>query len=59
MIESGMAALKRNVEELHQVNMGATAIGTGLNSPPGYADRVAKKLAVTKICHFGTALNSC
>jgi aspartate ammonia-lyase len=59
MIESGMAALKRNVEELHQVNMGATAIGTGLNSPPGYADRVAQKLAVTKICHFGTALNSC
>ena len=45
MIESGMAALERNVEELHQVNMGATAIGTGLNSPPGYADLVAKKLA--------------
>ena len=45
MIETGMAALERNVEELHHVNMGATAIGTGLNSPPGYADLVAKKLA--------------
>ena len=45
MIETGMAALERNVEELHQVNMGATAIGTGLNSPPGYADLVAQKLA--------------
>ncbi len=45
MIETGMAALERNVEELYHVNMGATAIGTGLNSPPGYADLVAKKLA--------------
>ncbi len=45
MIESGMAALERNVEELHAVNMGATAIGTGLNSPPGYANLVSQKLA--------------
>jgi len=45
MIDSGITALKRNAEELHLVNMGATAIGTGLNSPPGYADLVAKKLA--------------
>jgi aspartate ammonia-lyase len=45
MIESAMAALSRAVEELHELNMGATAIGTGLNSPAGYADLVTKKLA--------------
>jgi aspartate ammonia-lyase len=44
MIDSGMAALKRNSEEFLFINMGATAIGTGLNSPPGYADLVTKKL---------------
>jgi aspartate ammonia-lyase len=44
MIDSGMAALKRNSEEFLFINMGATAIGTGLNSPPGYADLVTEKL---------------
>lgn len=45
MIQSAMAALARSVEELHEINMGATAIGTGLNSPPGYADLVTVRLA--------------
>ena len=44
MIDSAMDALERNSEEFLSVNMGATAIGTGLNSPPGYADLVAAKL---------------
>src|SRR5688572_20500323 len=34
MIDTAMAALARSVEELHELNMGATAIGTGINSPP-------------------------
>jgi aspartate ammonia-lyase len=45
MIESASAALQRATEELHDLNMGATAIGTGINSPPGYAERVTKLLA--------------
>src|SRR5688500_7837762 len=45
MIGSAMAALARSAEELHQLNMGATAIGTGICSPPGYADLVTKRLA--------------
>jgi aspartate ammonia-lyase len=45
MVESAMAALARSAEELHELNMGATAIGTGLNSPPGYADLVTRRLA--------------
>ncbi len=44
MIDCAMEALKRAEEEFHEINMGATAIGTGLNSPPGYADLVAQKL---------------
>jgi aspartate ammonia-lyase len=45
MIGTAMAALGRSVEEFYELNMGATAIGTGLNSPPGYADLVTKHLA--------------
>jgi aspartate ammonia-lyase len=45
MIQSAMTALTHSVEELHELNMGATAIGTGLNSPPGYADLVTKHLS--------------
>jgi aspartate ammonia-lyase len=37
MIGSAMRNLHHAVAELHEINMGATAIGTGLNSPPGYA----------------------
>jgi aspartate ammonia-lyase len=47
MIDSAMTALRRNVEEFNDLNMGATAIGTGINSPPGYADLVTKRLAET------------
>jgi aspartate ammonia-lyase len=45
MIESAAGALKRNADEFHDINMGATAIGTGINSPPGYADLVTQKLS--------------
>jgi aspartate ammonia-lyase len=44
MIDTAMAALAHSAEELHDINMGATAIGTGINSPPGYADLVTRHL---------------
>jgi aspartate ammonia-lyase len=45
MIGDGIRYLNRAAEELHEVNMGATAIGTGINSPPGYADLCTRRLA--------------
>ncbi len=45
MIESAMAVLVRAGDEFHDINMGATAIGTGLNSPPGYSELVTQKLS--------------
>jgi len=42
----GEIALLRDAEKyLYAVNMGATAIGTGLNAPKGYAKRTAANLA--------------
>jgi len=45
MIEGAMASMQRGADELLEINMGATAIGTGINSPPGYAELVTLKLA--------------
>lgn len=45
MINDGIRRLKRASEDLLVVNMGATAIGTGLNSPHGYAELCTRKLS--------------
>ncbi|MEE4196975.1 MAG: aspartate ammonia-lyase [Bacteroidales bacterium] len=43
-LEEEVERLKQNVNLFLEVNMGATAIGTGINSEPEYADKVIKKL---------------
>ncbi len=45
MIGDGLRHLEHAGNELVEINMGATAIGTGLNSPAGYAPLCTKKLA--------------
>lgn len=44
-LEEEICNLNRNVELMLEINMGATAIGTGLNAVPGYAELCTKKLA--------------
>ncbi|EDY20843.1 cyclic nucleotide-binding protein [Chthoniobacter flavus Ellin428] len=45
MIGEGIRHLTRAGEEFLAINMGATAIGTGLNSPVGYASLCTQRLA--------------
>jgi aspartate ammonia-lyase len=45
MIDSAIKALERAAFDFLDINMGATAIGTGINSPPGYANLVTDKLS--------------
>jgi aspartate ammonia-lyase len=45
MINSAIRAIEQAADEFLNINMGATAIGTGINSPPGYANLVTKKLS--------------
>jgi aspartate ammonia-lyase len=45
MVESAIKALERAAYEFCDINMGATAIGTGINSPPGYANLVTDRLS--------------
>ena len=44
-LEEEIGNLNRNAELMLEINMGATAIGTGLNAVPGYAELCTKKLA--------------
>ena len=44
-LEAEIALLREAEKHLYTVNMGATAIGTGLNAPKGYAKACAKRLA--------------
>jgi aspartate ammonia-lyase len=44
-LESEIQLLKDAEKYLYPVNMGATAIGSGINAPRGYAEAVARELA--------------
>jgi aspartate ammonia-lyase len=44
-LESEIAFLREAEKQLYPVNMGATAIGTGINVPKGYAEKTAQHLA--------------
>ncbi len=45
MIGDGIRYLERAGEEMLETNMGATAIGTGINTPHGYAELCTTRLA--------------
>jgi aspartate ammonia-lyase len=45
MVGETIRAIRSAADELLDVNLGATAIGTGLNAPAGYAESVAAHLA--------------
>jgi aspartate ammonia-lyase len=44
-LESEIQVLREAEKQLYTVNMGATAIGSGLNAPKGYAEKCAAELA--------------
>ena len=44
-LETEVAFLRNAEQPLFSINMGATAIGSGLNAPPGYAEKTARHLA--------------
>ena len=44
MISEDMDRLREASDLLKEINLGATAIGTGINSPPGYAELATQKL---------------
>ncbi|MDR9397788.1 class II fumarate hydratase [Salibacter sp.] len=44
-LDHGLKALNNSLDHLSELALGGTAVGTGINTPEGYAELVAKKIA--------------
>ncbi len=56
-INHGLKALKNTLQHLSELALGGTAVGTGLNTPKGYAVEVAGQIAQLTGLPFVTAEN--
>lgn len=56
-LNHGLKALRNTLDHLSQVALGGTAVGTGINTPKGYSELVAKKIAEFTGHPFVTAEN--
>ncbi len=56
-LNHGLKALKATLAHLSELALGGTAVGTGLNTPKGYAGLVAKKISDISGHPFVTAEN--
>jgi fumarate hydratase class II len=56
-LDADIKRLERVLPDLYQLALGGTAVGTGLNSPKGFAELVAKNIAKLTNLPFVTAPN--
>jgi fumarate hydratase class II len=56
-LNHGIKALKNTLDHLAELALGGTAVGTGLNTPEGYAEIVAEHIAEFTNLPFRTAEN--
>ncbi|MEM7573906.1 MAG: class II fumarate hydratase [Bacteroidota bacterium] len=56
-LEHGLRAIRNSLDHLSEVALGGTAVGTGLNTPEGYAEKVAKHIADLSGLPFRTGEN--
>jgi len=56
-LDHGIRALKNTLDHLSELALGGTAVGTGINTPKGYAELVAKHIAELTGLPFKTAEN--
>ncbi len=56
-LDHGMKAIKNSLAHLGELALGGTAVGTGINTPPGYDKNVAKHIARLTGLPFITAEN--
>jgi fumarate hydratase, class II len=53
----GLRAIRNTLAHLSELALGGTAVGTGINTPPGYSENVAKHIAALTGLPFITAEN--
>ncbi len=56
-VENGIARIQQSMPALMQLAQGGTAVGTGLNAPVGFAEKVAEKIAAITQMKFTSAPN--
>jgi len=56
-IENGIARIEMTLPALMELAQGGTAVGTGLNAPVGFAEKVAERIAAITGMPFTTAPN--
>ncbi len=56
-LNHGMKAIKNTLYHLSELALGGTAVGTGLNTPKGYSEKVAAQIADLTGLPFITACN--
>ena len=56
-LDHGIKAIENTLDHLSELALGGTAVGTGLNTPKGYAELVAKKIAELTNLPFITGTN--
>jgi fumarate hydratase, class II len=56
-VDHGLRAIKNTLPHLAELALGGTAVGTGINTPKGYSENVAKHIAALTGLPFITAEN--
>lgn len=56
-LDHGLKAIKNSLPHLSELALGGTAVGTGINTPPGYSENVARHIAALTGIPFITAEN--
>lgn len=56
-LDHGLRTIKNSLAHLSELALGGTAVGTGINTPEGYAEKVAAKIAELSGLPFITAEN--
>ena len=56
-LDHGLRAIHNTLPHLSELALGGTAVGTGINTPPGYSENVAKHIADLTGLPFITAEN--
>lgn len=56
-LDHGLKAINNTLEHLSELALGGTAVGTGINTPEGYSEKVAAKIAELTGIPFITAEN--
>ena len=56
-LDNGIARIEQTLPKLMELAQGGTAVGTGLNAPVGFAEKVAERIAAITSLPFVTAPN--